>query len=273
MLVNVSHTMANDEYHAHPSLSRSVVHRFKSPIVQQFVDRGGSIFGGSAATELGTHFDTAFGATIEKRSLDDVFVSAPRDVLAADGSRRGKAFTEWKQSLAPGAAEVSSATRSQLSDMILSLSEHKRARELMEQTMSTQTSVFWRDGNGFDRKARADGVTEDLWYDVKTTSSEWRDLYKSFVRFGYHWQAAWYTEAARESGYDKPFRMPFIVIQSGPPYEVKVLTIPDRLVEQASREITETLYEMRRRRETQKYLPEEYGQEEELSVPEYVYSG
>ena len=62
-------------------------------------------------------------------------------------------------------------------------------------------------------------------------------------------------------------------VASGPPFEVKVVTIPDRLVEQASREITETLYEMRRRRETQKYLPEEYGQEEELFVPEYVYSG
>lgn len=271
----ISYDMTNAEYHSRPELSRSHVHRFKGRLggkTQSFVQRGGTVFAGNASTDLGTNLDTAFVATVEKRTLDSVFVVPPAGVLATDGSRRGKAYTEWKSSLPAGAAEVSAATRKQIDDMIASILEHDRARELIEQTTSTQTSVFWTDADGFDRKARADGTTRELWYDLKTTASEWRDVYKSFIRFGYHWQAAWYTEAAIASGYEKHFRMPFIVVQTFAPYTVEVFTLPDRLVEQAAREIRETLFEMRRRIETGKYLPDDYGQERELHFPEYVYS-
>lgn len=273
----IIHTdLSNDDYHADKThLSRSHVHRFKGRDgwrTQRFCDAGRSVFDGSSSTELGTNLDIAFGAAVEKRSLDDVFHVPPVDVLTSNGQRRGKAFDQWKAELPPGAVEISPATRAKVDDMIASILEHNDARELIEQTTSTQTSVFWTDEDGFARKARADGVTPTLWYDLKTTSSEWRDLHKSFIRFGYHWQAAWYQQAAMEAGHPA-FRMPFIVVSTDPPFPVKVLTIPDRMVEFAAREIRETLFEMRRRRETGKYIPDDFGKTEELEFPEYHYSG
>lgn len=273
----IVHTdLSNDEYHANKThLSRSHVHRFKGRYgwkTQKFCDAGRSVFDGSASTDLGSSLDAAFSAVVEKRSLDDVFCVPPVDVLTSNGQRRGKAFDQWKENLPPGAIEVSPATRTKIDDMIASILEHDEARRLIEETTSTQTSVFWTDPDGFNRKARADGVTPSLWYDLKTTSAEWRDLHKSFIRFGYHWQASWYHDAAVAAGHPE-FTMPFIVVQTDPPHAVKVVTLPSRLIEFAGREIRETLFEMRRRRDTGVYVPEDYGKVEELEFPEYVYSG
>jgi hypothetical protein len=135
----------------------------------------------------------------------------------------------------------------------------------MSEVTHSQYSVFRRDVNGHDVKARADLVTPSLWADLKTTSSEWWELKHSFRRFGYDWQAAWYSDAAYACGW-APFTFRFIVVQSFAPYDVEVVSITEDAVERARIEIAETLDEMRRRSETGNWVPDSYHEERVLEL-------
>lgn len=268
--IRVDYDMANEAYHAEKDhVSRSKAHRYRGAMggrAQRYESDGKSLFSGNSATTFGSIVDAAFEATVRGVDWRARCVVPPPGVLAADGSRRGKAFTEWRSSLPGGAVECSASDFSKIADMVASLWEHKAARSLMEQVAHSQMSVFWRDSNGHKRKARADGVTRSgAWFDLKTTSSEWRELKWSFLRFGYHWQARWYCDAAEAAGAE-PFVFKFIVVQTFAPFDVKVVHLKDEDLERAGREIDETLYEMKRRQETGVWVPDSYHEEEVLDL-------
>lgn len=266
--VVVSTDMPNEQYQTEREhISRSTAHRYagrEGGRAQRFAEvYGKSLFSGNAATTFGTLIDVA--CECEMRGIDwrGRITVPPETVLAADGSRRGKAYQEWKATLPVGGLECSAVDFSKTADIIAAIREHKAANELLEAATHTQYSVFWTDDNGHKRKARADGVTDTEWFDLKTTSSEWRDLRWSFLRFGYDWQASWYSEAASVVGYG-PFTFKFIVVQAFPPYNVRVVTLPAHVVENAGVEIKHTLDTIRRRRETGEYIPESYHEVQEL---------
>jgi len=267
----VDYDMANDVYHNKKShKSRSQVHRYRGVLggrAQRYAEvEGKSLFSGNSATSFGSIVDAAFEAVVRGVDWRSRCVVPPQGVLAADGSRRGNAFKEWRASLPIGAVECSEGDFLKTADMIASLWEHKSAKDLMDQVAHSQMSVFWTDSNGHKRKARADGVTRSgAWFDLKTTSSEWRDLKWSFRRFGYDWQAAWYSDAAAAAGAD-PFTFKFIVVQSFAPFDVKVVHLKPEAVERARIEIDETLFEMRRREQTGEYVAESYHEEEVLDL-------
>jgi hypothetical protein len=259
--------MPNDAYHGERGhISRSTAHRFagvEGGRAQRFAENGGTLFAGNAATGFGTAVDIAVGA--EMRGIDwrSQVAVPPSSVLAADGSRRGKAYQEWKLTIPSGGCEINSGDFSKVGEIIESLREHRAARALIEAATHSQYSVFWTDGDGHARKARADGVTASEWFDIKTTSSEWRDLKYSFRRFGYDWQAVWYSDAARVAGFE-PFQFKFIVVQVHAPFNVKVVTLPGDALSRAADEIKETLDAIRRRRESGEYVPDSYHAVEEL---------
>ncbi len=268
--LRVDYDMGNDAYHAEKEhVSRSKAHRYRGLAggrAQRYESEGKSLFSGNAATSFGSIVDAAFEAVVRGVDWRARCVVPPPGVLASDGSRRGNAFKEWRSSLPVGAVECSENDFSKVADMVASLWEHKRARELMEQVAHSQMSVFWTDSNGHKRKARADGVTRSgAWFDLKTTSSEWRELRWSFVRFGYDWQARWYADAAAAAGAE-PFVFRFIVVQTFAPFDVKVVTLTDEALDRAGREIDETLFEMRRREETGVWVPDSYHEEEVLEL-------
>jgi hypothetical protein len=268
--IKVDYDMPNEAYHAEKGhVSRSKAHRYRGPTggrAQRYESEGKSLFSGNAATSFGSIVDAAFEAVVRGVDWKARCVVPPPGVLASDGSRRGNAFKEWRSSLPAGAVECSESDFGKCADMIASLWEHKGAKALMEQVAHSQMSVFWADANGHKRKARADGVTRSgAWFDLKTTSSEWRDLRWSFRRFGYDWQAAWYSDAAVVAGAE-PFVFRFIVVQSFAPYDVKVLHLTEDDVQRARVEIDETLFEMSRRAETGVWVPDSYHDEEVLEL-------
>jgi len=264
----ITRGMSNQEYHGIAThISRSTAHRYRGRNggrAQRYAESGRSLFSGNASTTFGSLVDGAFEA--EARGIDwrSRCAVAPPSVLASDGSRRGKAFQSWKASLPSDAIECSDADFTKVADIIAAIREHEGANELIEQTTETQLSVFHVDEEGHARKSRADGCTPSLWYDLKTTNSEWDDLPRSFNRFGYDWQAAWYTDAAVKAGWE-PFTFKFIVVQAFPPYDVAVYRLPDWVVDRARQEIKETLDLIRRRRETGDYLDRFYHREIEMS--------
>ena len=264
----VSTDMANEVYHGERGhISRSTAHRYRGELggrAQRYAEvYGKSLFGGNSATTFGSIVDAACEAEIRGIDWRRMVTVPPSDVLASDGSRRGKAFQEWRSALPLGAVECSAADFGKVNDIVESIREHEIASQLLKDAQHSQYSVFWRDDDGHARKARADGVTARCWFDLKTTSSEWRDLKWSFRRFGYDWQAVWYSQAARLCGWDA-FEFPFIVVQTFAPYDVKVVRIPEPVLLSAEDEIKRTLDEIRRRRETQQYVPAAYHQIEEL---------
>jgi hypothetical protein len=268
--IEVSLDMGNDEYHARePWVSRSKAHRYRGDeggIHQRYEEvQRKRLFGGSRATTFGSLVDMAFEATAKQIDWRSRCAVPPSAVLAADGSRRGKPFTEWRASLPAGAVECSESDFSMASDIIEAIREHKAANKLLEAVTHPQYSVFLRDENGHDRKSRADGVTEAGWFDLKTTSSDWGDLRYSFRRFGYDWQAAWYSHAALACGWE-PFEFRFIVVQSAPPHAVRVIKLPERTIARANMEIAETLDRMRSRRESDNWVEPSYHDEFVLDI-------
>lgn len=268
--VEVFTDMTNEEYHGRKShKSRTQVARYRGVMggrAQRFAEvEGRSLFSGNASTTFGSLVDGAFEA--ECRGIDwrTRCAVAPPDVLAADGSRRGKPFQAWRASLAADAIECSAADFEKTGLIIKSILEHKKASELVSSTTHTQFSVFRTDKNGHRVKARADGVTPECWYDLKTTSSEWHELKWSFRRFHYDWQAAWYSDSAYACGW-APFVFRFIVVQTFPPFDVQVVRLKEEHVDRARVEIDETLYEIRRREETGIYVADSYHEEQELDL-------
>lgn len=269
--VVVSTDMGNAEYHGEREhISRSSAHRYRGVYggrAQRYAEQyGKSLFAGNSATSFGTLVDGACEAVMAGADWRSRIAVPPSSVLASDGSRRGKAYQEWRSTLPVGGMECSLADFEKIGEIVDSILEHKAARALIESAVHSQYSVFWTDSHGHKRKARADGVTQNEWFDLKTTSSEWRELKWSFLRFGYDWQAVWYSEAARLSGFDgfeaKNFK--FIVAQVFAPFDVKVVTLGEDALARAEIEITETLDEIRRRRETGSYVSDDYHAVQEL---------
>ena len=258
----ISTDMPNEAYHAEKEhISRSTAHRYrgeKGGRSQRFAEvYGKSLFGGNSSTTFGSIVDAACESVILGADWRSRVAVPPSSVLASDGSRRGKAYQEWRSTLPAGGMECNATDFEKVGDIVDSILEHGAAKSLLEAATHSQYSVFWTDENGHKRKARADGVTKSEWFDLKTTSSEWRDVKWSFLRFGYDWQSVWYSDAAKVAGFP-PFEFKFIVVQTFAPYDVEVVTLPQDVLDRAAIEITETLDEIRRRRETGVYVAPEY---------------
>jgi len=232
---------------------------------QRAMEFGVSLFRENRGTEIEWHFDSAFQLLVEKKSWDKTYAVVPAEILAADGSKRSEKYRRWcgRVTCSGPWVKVMPKTFEQLRSIADSIMEHRRARELVEATISTRTSVFWQDRNGYRRKARADAVTGDIWYGVKTTTSDWKGLKERFREDGFDWEAAWNVDAAVQSGY-ADFTMPFLCVQTFAPYNVEVFTLPKSAVDRARREIEETLALIQKRRQSGEYLEPSYGDQVEM---------
>jgi len=281
--VYAKNDLSNDAYHGDKAFfSRSQVHRwyemqrksgrYASGKAQSLSERGVSAFSGNRGTEVGSLFDEAWDWVVSGKSVGDMLLTAPAEVLTSNGQRRGKAYEQWRDEIhAAGKREANADTVAQINFMIEAVFEHKSAVDLLNRTTHLQRSVFFEHRDGHRLKARYDGEIEgELVYDVKTTSSSWTELAKSFSSFGYFWQAAWYSDSAYQIGYPA-FRMPFIVVQSVFPYECQVLRCPDEFVQAARDQIARTLAIAALRRETGEYFPEDYGEVKELDIPAWMW--
>ena len=268
--------LSNEDYHSKfPQYwSRSTVHRIHrmGAKAHALMERGVSMFSGNRGTEIGSLFDDAWDWIVSGKSVGEMLLSPPAEVLTSNGQRRGKAYEAWRDVIrAEGKREANAETVNLLNLMVESVFENASAVELLERTTDLQQSVFFEHKDGHLLKARYDGaISGDLIYDVKTTSSSWSELAKSFLNFGYFWQAAWYTDSAYAIGYDE-FRMPFIVVQTVPPYECQVFHCPDEMVRAARTQIADTLRIIELRRESGEYLPADYSDVKELACPAWMW--
>lgn len=261
--------MSNQSYHQKKGFDgRSFLHAVQKygGEAQLWMDMGYSLFGGNSATTTGSEFDEIVTAVLGGKSFDDVVVVAPDDVLGANGTRNTKAFREWAANQA--GIICTADTKWKYGKMLDGMRGNDSVYELMTHTTKTQVSVFFE---AFDHrlKVRPDACCEDKWWDLKTTSQPWDRLHRSALDYGYLEQDWLYQQGAYAIGYPK-FQMPFVFVQTVPPYACRVYTLPEALVAEAGKRLISTMEEVRLRRSTGMYVPADADEIQEMSFPQWA---
>ena len=264
--------MSNADYHAqndHDGRSFIWAVHKEGGEAQEWLDQGHRLFEGNSATSLGTDFDRLITGLCEGRSVDDVLAVAPADSLSASGQRRGKAWDEFKAMCeTEDKIACSDEHYFKLATMADRLMATPPARKCVEETNETQVSVFFQH-QGHQLKVRPDGCTPTYWWDLKTTSANWDEVYRSIFSYGYHAQEWLYVRGAMALGMDE-FRMPFVFVRTAPPFSCRAFYIPQEVVAEAGRIMERTLEEIRLRRSTGVYAPADHGEITELFIPQWA---
>ena len=234
---------------------------------QQWLDQGYPLFSGNSATKRGGEFDAIVMGMCAGKSFYSMICIPPDEVLGSNGSRSTKAYKEWEAQQTGICCTADQAWVYR--KMVDSLQANDAAKRLMDATDQTQLSVFWREANGHLLKVRPDGVTPDLWWDLKTTSAPWDRLYRSVFDYGYAEQQWLYCRGAEQIGYE-PFRMLFVFVQTMAPYGCHVFYLPDDLVEEAGQRLLSVMEEVRLRRSTGVYMPADHGEITEMEIPKWA---
>jgi hypothetical protein len=233
---------------------------------QLWLDEGRSLFAGNSATTTGSEFDEIVTQILGGAQFDDLVVVAPEEVLGSNGTRNTKAFREW----AAGQTGIvcTEDTKWKYGKMLDSMRRNESVHALMTDTVKTQMSVFF-EAFGHLLKVRPDACCEDKWWDLKTTSAPWDRIYRSVIDYGYCEQDWLYQQGAYALGYPQ-FRMPFVFVQSVPPYSCRAYVLPEEMVAEAGRQLISTMEEVRLRRSTGSYLPADADEIQELSFPRWA---
>lgn len=234
--------------------------------VQLWLDKGYTFFGGNSATSKGSDFDAIVMGILEGKAFEELVAVPPEDVLGKNGARTTTAYKEW-------AAQqtgicVSADQEWQYRRMVEAMLGNEACHGLMTATTETQVSVFFQ---AYDHylKVRPDACTPTLWWDLKTTSAPWDRLFRSALDYGYAEQAWLYTEGAKAIGYSE-FRMPFVFVQTMPPFGCRVFYLPTEVVQEAGQRLIGVMEDVRLRRSTGMYMPADSGEIGELEVPQWA---
>ena len=207
----------------------------------------------------------------DERFWDSVEL-APAEFLTATGnlSKKGE---DWLAGLAPGTLGLTEADRDKLWRQTRQILANPSAAQLIAARVDAEFSVTW-DWNGHPMRCRCDGATEDVWYDLKTTSDETplKTFWRSVLNFQYDLQAAVYESAAEAAAWP-PHSLHFIVTQNAPPHACHVVTLPRAVTDLARDRALRLLDELRHRREWDSWLPGDYGQVTELECPAFMTGG
>jgi hypothetical protein len=264
--------MSNEDYRAHREFdSRSFLHTVAKHggEVQQWLDMGKVYWPGSSATSKGSEFDTIITGLLGGGQFDDIVTVIPESVLGANGARSTKAYKEWHAENYRDGIVLATEDQAQIYDLMLgSMRENDAAYALMATTVETQVSVFF-EMDGHLLKTRPDACCEKLWWDLKTTSQSWDQLFKSAKDYGYYEQEWLYVESAKAIGMDH-FRMPFVFVQTSAPYACRVFYLSEQLVEAAGRRMRNVMEEVRLRRSTGLYKSADANEITELAVPAWA---
>lgn len=160
-------------------------------------------------------------------------------VVCFEGTRRGKAWEEFQQE--------------NEGKLILTTGEYGPALARRDRALSAplvadvcshcemwEGSMFGVDPDLlFDVKGRFDALAPKLnaLVDIKTAADASPAGFQSaMARFRYHWQAAWYTDLARQLGYTIESVL-FVVSEADAPFTVGLYEIDQRAVELAREEM------------------------------------
>ena len=235
-------TLTNEEYHAHPAISRSALtaiaqsprhywHRYLNP------DREPSL--PTPAMRFGTAVHTA---VLEPELFLETYAEAP------SVSRTTKAGKEaWAAAMAEGKELLTLEELGTIEQMHTSLYSHASAIKALRAPGINEASYFADcPDTGLSLKCRPDRLLEEGWIvDLKTTQDASAKAFaKSTANFGYHIQAAFYMHVLKALG-ARPKGFLVVAIEKTAPYAVQVFRISPSALSHGEREMVTQLMKLR----------------------------
>ena len=254
-----------DEYFASSAVSNSDLKLIRESIRLYAGRKNGSIPDtDTAAKRRGRLLHLA---VLEPHEFERRVVTAPTidDDFRGTGAkaRREKWKAElstWRASQPADAIVVDADDRvlEQVRGMARALAESttkaaKAARALLSGAGENEVSITWTDETAarspIDCRARLDrlivGQRSALVVDLKTTDDPSPDAFaRTIASWGYHCQAAWYCQAARELLGTVGVRFAFVAVRSDPPHEVAVYDLEPEAIAIGHAENRRTLREL-----------------------------
>lgn len=212
--------MTETEYRNHPAISRSELWKLKeSPEKFKFykdnpTESTPALIFGQAVHKI----------ILENNKFFDDFAVLPHDI-----DRRTKA----------GKEEYHKFITENITKTVLSEDDFLKATEMMRAvdncTLCTkllngikETPLFWVDKlTGEECKCRPDCITkigeQNVIIDLKTcANANTEEFMREAIKYGYHVQAAMYSEGAKHNGYENP-EFVFIAVEKTPPYAINII--------------------------------------------------
>lgn len=141
-----------------------------------------------------------------------------------EGSRRGKDWTEFKDSQQPGTDILTRSEMDQLDGMKDSVKNHLGAVRLLQQCTVREMPVEWSK-NGIKHRGIIDAIGSGFIMDLKMTNDvSPRALQRVVYDRRYYMQCAMYAHAASYHGYDID-ECYIVAVQSAAPYHVTVCNV------------------------------------------------
>jgi hypothetical protein len=187
-------------------------------------------------------------------------LTPPADVLTSNGQRRGKAWEAWQAQHA-GETVLLQSEAELVQRMAAGVRASHHAAWLLEADGPVEQEVYWTDvDTGLALRAKLDKLAAMspgvAWVvDLKTTRDPVTPeaFARTCLRLGYHRQAAWYLDAAREwldqnDGEDVTVEaFVFVAVRNCPPFDCRVHTLGHREIDLGRRMNRVALADLRRR--------------------------
>jgi exodeoxyribonuclease VIII len=230
--------MPASEYHAAPAISNSALNKLaQSPYHYwaHYIAEGRPVIEPTPAMRAGT---LAHCAILEPDELQMRYVVRPADI---DGrTKEGKAWLA--EALLSRREVVTAAEMATAQAQRAAVLEVPELASLLGAGLAEQ-SIFWTDtATGVECKARPDWVHtlpdgRAILVDVKTTPDVAPDSFaKSVANFGYHRQAAFYTEGYRRATGVEVAAFIFAAVTNGYPYVAAAFLLHEDALERGTRE-------------------------------------
>ncbi len=158
-------------------------------------------------------------------------VGAKIRVVYAEDWRSKDAREEREDARANGETPLLDKDHRRVQEMADALSGHQLAMRLLSEGQPEVSAYALDEPTGVMRRGRFDWLGPTILTDYKSSfTSEPAAFVKAASNFGYHMQAAWYSDLARDLGHpSKAFA--FITQEKEAPYLVTVIELPPELVD------------------------------------------
>ena len=236
------------EYHTIDAVSASRLELFRrSPRLYQAKFLLGQKIGDDDSPRDALDLGTGTHAwVLEPDKFEDAVALVPPEVLGSNGTRNTKAYREWAQQNA-GKALLKEADWERAKAMRRAIMANPVAEELIRTAEHRESSFVWEEKSPpfLIRKARFDLLTSyrgrPVIADIKTTTSVGPEEFsRSVHRYGYHRQAAFYTEAGRVWN-GKIMPVVFVTVLIQPPHVVRVYSLSDEALALGQQQVAESL--------------------------------
>lgn len=170
-------------------------------------------------------FGSAAHALVLGVGMESVYVS-PLDEFRTNAAKAEKAEAQRV-----GLAIITPADWLKVCDMADALSQHRLTMRLLSDGRPEVSAYAPDEATGVMRRGRFDWLGSTILTDYKTAAcSEPGVFVKAAANYGYHMQAAWYLDLARDLGHPAE-AFAFVVQEKEPPYLVTVIELPPELVD------------------------------------------